>query len=396
VGRWAGSTWGVDAAIAATALAIECSSVALANGASPYGSPGEWARLTPTVVAFLVLMHLPLLWRQRHPLPVLVLALIAAVAAIPLLRIPLAGWGVLGALFEYGARGRVVRSAVAAVAVYVALLFSVMALTPGDPVPSVAGVAVLFLNVATPWGLGVLTRAVRGRRARERDSDRLRDAAEAVAAERARVARELHDVLAHSVSVIVLQAAGAREVLATQPERAAEALANIEAAGRESLVEVRRLLRALREHDGEAPGLAPRPGVDDLSTLIGQVREAGLRVHYSMAGERGDLDPSVDLSAYRIVQEALTNVLKHAGQTAATVTLDWREEGFLRVEVRDGGRGPLPGVALTGNGLFGMRERAVLVGGSLEAGAAPGGGFQVVAILPTARGRAAVTGVAEQ
>jgi signal transduction histidine kinase len=220
--------------------------------------------------------------------------------------------------------------------------------------------------------------------------------AEQVAAERARVARELHDILAHSLGVIVVQAAGAREVIAAQPERAAEALANIETAGRQSLVEVRRLLRALREHEDEAPGPAPRPGIDDLSALIGQVRDAGLRVHYTMAGERADLDPSVDLSAYRIVQEALTNVLKHAGVTAATVFLDWREQGFLRVEVRDLGRGPLPGVALTGNGLFGMRERAVLVGGSLEAGAVPGGGFQVVAILPTARGRAAVTGVAEQ
>jgi signal transduction histidine kinase len=207
----------------------------------------------------------------------------------------------------------------------------------------------------------------------------------AVAEERLRIARELHDVVAHSLSVIAVQSGVGAHVAATQPEEARKALAAVEAASRTTLNELRRLLGVLRE-DGEPPGsLAPAPGLAAVDTLLAQMGEAGLAVNLRVEGVRPQVPPGVDLSAYRIVQEALTNVLKHAGPARAQVVICYGDQE-VAIEVTDDGRGPAPATtarrAGTGHGLVGFRERTALFGGELEVGPRPGGGFRVAVRLP--------------
>jgi signal transduction histidine kinase len=202
--------------------------------------------------------------------------------------------------------------------------------------------------------------------------------------QRTRLARELHDVIAHSVSVMTVQAAAARRVLERSPEEAEHAVAEIERTGREALAEMRRMVAVLRPADEPGRELEPQPGVEDLAALIEQMEAAGLRVRLHVEGDRHSLPSSLDLSAYRIVQEALTNVLKHAGPVAVDVTLRY-EGGALEVEVADegpGGGSPGAQPAPAGHGLIGMRERAALFGGELSTMRTPGGGFQVRARLP--------------
>jgi signal transduction histidine kinase len=205
----------------------------------------------------------------------------------------------------------------------------------------------------------------------------------AVAGERARIARELHDVVAHSVSVMVVQAGAAEEVLGADPGRAREPLRSVQDTGRQALVELRRLLGVLRTDDSAA-ALAPQPGLDQVGALAAQVREAGLAVELRVDGERDQMPAGVDLAAYRIVQEALTNVLKHATASHAVVRVGYRPDA-IELEVLDDGHGPLGAVnggAGTGQGLIGMRERASLYGGVVEARPRPEGGFAVRARLP--------------
>jgi signal transduction histidine kinase len=207
-------------------------------------------------------------------------------------------------------------------------------------------------------------------------------ARQAVADERTRIAREMHDVVAHGMSVMVVQAGAASRVLAERPDQAAEALANIESTGRESLAEMRRLLGVLRDPDGTDGGmeLAPQPGIGDLDALVGTFRDAGLESDLTVdVGE--PLPAGVDLTVYRLVQEGLTNVLKHAGPARASVSVV-RAGPIVTVVVDDDGRGAgadhrEPG----GHGLVGMRERVALFGGTLDAGPRPGGGFEVRAQL---------------
>ncbi len=208
----------------------------------------------------------------------------------------------------------------------------------------------------------------------------------AVDEERARIARELHDVIAHSVSVIVIQAAAADDVFDEHPEQARAALRSIEGAGREALAELRRLLAAVRPDAGEGSGdpLRPLPGLDRLDELAGSMRAAGLDVTIDRdGGAAAALPAGVDLSAYRIVQEALTNTLRHAGAKRADVAVRVGD-GVLDLDVRDDGRGAPAGAANgSGRGIAGMRERAAMLGGTLEAGPLPGGGgFRVHARLP--------------
>jgi len=202
-----------------------------------------------------------------------------------------------------------------------------------------------------------------------------RAAADAVADERSRLARELHDVISHNLSVVVVQAAGAQAA----GEHSAEALEKIERSGRESLVEMRRLLGVLRSDPGEA-STAPQPGLGSLAGLVEQVSAAGLPVDLEIEGEDRDLPPALDLSVYRIVQESLTNVLKHAAGASARVRIRCAAS-VVEVEVLDDGAGPAeaPGI---GHGLVGMRERVAVFGGSLEAGPRAGGGFAVHAQFP--------------
>ncbi|MEU4684071.1 sensor histidine kinase [Streptomyces xinghaiensis] len=257
---------------------------------------------------------------------------------------------------------------------------------------------------SVPWGdigFGVLVMAGAwyiGRRLRLRAERavqlRYEQAAEArriVTEERGHIARELHDVVAHRVSMMTVQAGAARMVAAHDPEEAREAMAAVEEAGRQALDELRHLLGVLRP-EADRDRLGPQPRLDDLPRLVEQVREAGLDVSVVPAGGGAGaaLPARVELSAYRIVQEALTNVLKHSGpRTRAEVRLR-RDGGDLTIDVVDDGRGAaVPSVSagahggVAGHGIVGMRERALLLGGSLDAGPRPGGGFRLTARLPT-------------
>jgi signal transduction histidine kinase len=214
----------------------------------------------------------------------------------------------------------------------------------------------------------------------------------AAAAERARIARELHDVIAHNVSVMVVQADGASYAMDTNPARAREALAAISATGRQALAEMRRLLGVLRrEGDGASTERAPQPGMGELGELLVQARGAGLPVSFTVEGDPQPLPGGVALAAYRIVQESLTNTRKHAGPVAsASVLLRYSPDAVV-LTISDDGWGDLGGTALPGapgHGLTGMRERVAMYGGSVTAGPRPGGGFEVVATLPLAPARA--------
>jgi signal transduction histidine kinase len=223
---------------------------------------------------------------------------------------------------------------------------------------------------------------------RERDAQ----AQIAAAAERARIARELHDVVAHNVSVMVVQADGASYALGTDPDRAREALAAISATGRQALAEMRRLLGVLRrEEEGGSSGRAPQPGIGELGELLDQARSAGLPVSFTVAGEPRPVPSGAALAAYRIVQESLTNTRKHAGQvSSASVVLGYSPDSLV-LTISDDGRGDLGGSAMPGapgHGLTGMRERVAMYGGSVTAGPRAGGGFEVVAVLPLTPARA--------
>jgi signal transduction histidine kinase len=244
------------------------------------------------------------------------------------------------------------------------------------------------LLVFGPWLVGRIV-AARGELAMElRDkADRLESEQEkqaqlAVAYERARIARELHDVVAHNVSVMVVQAAAARRMIDHDASKAKEALGSVEQTGRSALREMRRMVGMLGQADEEL-ALAPQPSVDELEWLIERARKAGLEVELTIEGDRKRLESGVDVSAFRIVQEALTNTLKHAGPATAHVRLRYGEHD-VEVDVSDNGRG-VPSQAngaMTGQGLVGMRERVAMLGGEIEAGYRKDGGFDVRVKLP--------------
>ncbi|MEV4513752.1 sensor histidine kinase [Dactylosporangium sp. NPDC049525] len=204
---------------------------------------------------------------------------------------------------------------------------------------------------------------------------------QAVADERRRIARELHDVVAHHVSVMGVLATGSRRMLQRDPAAADEALATIEETGRTALREMRRLLTVLRTEAEPAGELAPQPGLAGVEGLVEQIREAGLQAGLKVEGVPGPLDPGIALTIYRIVQEALTNALKHAGAATVEVRMVFSRQDVV-VEVCDTGRGPQLGTAAIGHGLLGMRERVMLYGGTLRTGPRPGGGYRVHARIP--------------
>ena len=321
-------------------------------------------------LAFAVLASLPLLARRWRP--ILILSVVTAVT-----------------LAEEAVVHRTMQLP-ATLAVY-----TVAAHCPRSESIRAGGLAILLLFIPLPgfveWGPPVpeiaawlLGDNLRTRRAYLRElearAERLEreqeeSARRAAAEEQARIARELHDVLAHNVSVMVVQAAAANDVFETQPQRAREALRDIERTGRSALTELRRLLGRVRHTD-----FAPQPGLSELDALVDGVRAAGLPVTLRIEGPLGDLPAGLDLSAYRIVQEALTNTLKHADASRAEVGVR-RTPTTLELEILDDGVGNGTG-EIGGHGLIGMRERAALVGGEVETGPRPGGGFQVRARLP--------------
>ncbi|QES46910.1 two-component sensor histidine kinase [Streptomyces venezuelae] len=250
-----------------------------------------------------------------------------------------------------------------------------------------AASAFLALMMVTAWTVG---HSVRERR-EHTAALQARAAEQAVTAERLRIARELHDMVAHSIGVIAIQAGVARRVIDTQPSEARNSLAAIEDTSRDTLAGLRRMLGALRQTDrGEDAPLGPVPVLADLDGLVARTRDAGVRAELEWRGERRRLPTETELSAYRIIQEALTNVVRHSGAHTCRVTVECAEDG-LSIEITDEGNGPsaqharsarsgLPGAA--GYGLTGMRERAALLDGEFTAGPRPEGGFRVAARLP--------------
>ena len=222
-------------------------------------------------------------------------------------------------------------------------------------------------------------------RAARLEAERDAQAQIAAAAERARIARELHDVVAHNVSVMVVQADGASYALLSDPDRARQALAAIAATGRQALAEMRRMLGVLRrDEDGTEPGRAPLPGIGQLGELLEQTRAAGLAVSFTVEGVPQTLPDGAALAAYRIVQESLTNTRKHGGPRAtAQVTLRYLEDALL-LRITDDGRGAAAASDGAGHGLTGMRERVATYGGWVQAGPRPSGGYHVTARLPLA------------
>ena len=315
---------------------------------------------------FAVVQGAALHWRRERPELVTAVVLVSAFGyqlIVPEIVLPVAGVFAIGAL----AATRPPRVSLVGLA-------GLLALTATNFITALVEDAVFAMALAVgAWALG---EAARNRRKAIDEGAR-----RAVGDEQARIARELHDVIAHSVSVIVVQASAADDVFDTRPDQARAALRSIEQAGRDALRELRTLLA------GDAPGdpdpTRPQPGLARLDELAEPLRLAGLDVVVHREGEEPRLPAGVDLSAYRIVQEALTNTLRHARATRAEVTVRFGA-GAVELELRDDGRGvPLVAdVNGAGQGLVGMRERAALLGGTLEAGPLPGGGYRVHARLP--------------
>jgi signal transduction histidine kinase len=346
----------------------------VAVGVGPADVTGAKGVLVPTML----LATLPLALRRRFPFAVLCVVM-GAFAAQGLLTVPIEGMaGALAlvlavySLAAHTERGRALAG---------------LAIALAAAIPLDADAADFTFTAFVIGGTWLVGRALRTHRLRTRELEAL--AAEladereerarlAVAAERARIARELHDVVAHSVSTMVVQAEAGEALLDRHPRRAREAFESIESTGREALAEMRRLLGLLRREDREL-ALVPQPSLAQLDQLLRRVREAGLPVELEVEGKPRPLPPGLDLSAYRIVQEALTNTLKHAGCARAWVTVRYGEE-LLELEIADDGH-PASNGASGGHGLAGMRERARLFGGEVEAGKRAEGGYAVRARL---------------
>ncbi len=330
-----------------------------------------------------VLMTIPLAWRRRQPLLVFGLVMMGAVVAIGPVRY--VGFvAIMIAAYSVGAYGR---SRLLSLGILALTATAILAVFGGvlPPIPDVAGPYLVLLPL---WLVGDALRAWRVRatasedRATRLEREQEQATRAAVAAEQARIARELHDVVAHNVSVMVVQAGAARHILPAAPERAAEALLAVEASGREAMTELRRLL-GLLSHDDEDLALAPQPGIERLAALVRRVCDAGLPVELRVEGQPRPLPAGLNLAAYRIVQEALTNALKYAGGARTEVVLAYREDA-LKVEVLDEGIDvPMRASEMAqGHGLVGMRERVSLYGGRLEAGSRLERGYAVRAWLP--------------
>jgi signal transduction histidine kinase len=330
---------------------------------------------------------LPLLVRRRWPFAVLAVTLAAAIAT------PVDGqyvFPIMVALYTIGStRSWEVTIAAASAPVAAGSVY----ILAGGPEFTYDDLIAVGLTCAVTAGLGLYVGTRRAslaalqERAERLDRERELLAERAVAEERVRIAQELHDVVAHNVSLIVVQA---QALGATVPDdRVAEATAGIADLGRRAMTEMHRTLKLLRANEDEAAQRAPQPGLADLDQLLERSRAAGLRVDLAVEGEPRPLPSTVDLSAFRILQEALTNVIKHAGRADTTVVLGYRADA-LELTVSDRGDGePAPAATPGGHGLIGMRERAALFGGTLTVGPRAGHGFEVRAVLPYGEERGA-------
>ncbi|SHN42535.1 sensor histidine kinase [Cryptosporangium aurantiacum] len=343
----------------------------------PYGTAGAagpW--LVPPLI---VVLGWPLVALRRHPVSALSVVLLSTVALTPLLDVEVVG--PVGVLAMDAAVGRLAATrswrvslpgAVVALLVQAALAATFYMTAADDAQRSIA---LLTLIMVCVWTIGNSVRQrsefVRARRVEETER--------AVTAERLRIARDLHDLIAHSMGVIAIQAGVGRRVIDNRPDEARNALDAIETTSRETLAELRRTLTALRRTEPEGLPTAPSPGLADLDRLITTAADAGVRVEVERTGAIRDLPGDLDLSAYRIVQEAVTNVVRHASTDRCRVLLDYRDDA-LSIEVLDDGPGT--GAPGTGYGLVGMRERVTLLNGRFTAGPRPEGGFCVAASIP--------------
>jgi signal transduction histidine kinase len=353
--------------------------------------------MTAYGVVLLAAQLVPLIWRRRFPLAVAMVSLGASFlyGAAHLPDPPVFFSGLL-ATYTVAAHRAPRISVPFALAV---LVGAAVAIFFGDE-SDIADVTVGYFCGMTAWVLGYTARTQR-ERARWLEDRRADAARQAAADERVRIARDLHDVVAHHVSVIAVQAEAAQEVLSTRPERATQAMSDVADTARTALVELRRLLGVLRS---PTAARTPQPDLGSVDDLVESVRQAGLRVAVSTTGEPRPVDAMVGLTAYRVVQEALTNVLKHAGRCRADVGLEYGDDALVVTVVNEGTRsrrsagtgadgswagraGGADGIAglaanSSGQGLIGMRERVAVLGGSLDAGPEPAGGFAVRARLP--------------
>jgi signal transduction histidine kinase len=343
---------------------------------------------TPNAALLLVAVAcLVLAWRRRYPLMVLAVSTAAVVTYTALGYVN--GAVLLApavALFAVARQVPQRRSILAAVGTMIALGAATVAANPFGPLGG--GALLIPALIAGPLFGGI---AISNRRAyvTSIQARAEEEARRQVDEERLRIARELHDIVAHTMATISVQAGVAEHVLADNPAAAGDALRVIKAASKDGLRELRAILNVLRQAD-EGDPTQPAPGLAQLDALIAGACNAGLPTTLTQTGEPRLLPPAVDLAAYRIVQESLTNVIKHAGPARATVGLSYGG-GALRIEVSDTGSGPsaLPLGGSSGHGIIGMRERASSVGGTLDAGPGPAGGYRVAAVLPADGSQAA-------
>jgi signal transduction histidine kinase len=376
--------WNQDYADVALGLAITVFAL--------FSAVRDHVQLDYISVPLLIIQTLPVVWRRRNPMRVLYVTG-SAITIYSLLGYSdtTDGLGIFIAFYTVAANMPRSRATVAAAitAVGIFLSFVSYAFLNAKTGWTVA-MTTTYVSFGVAWLIGDNLRVRRAytkqleERALELEREKEEKAAQAVTEERARIARELHDVVAHYVSVMVVQAAGARRVLDNDPAAAKGALASVESSGRTALTEMRRMLEVLRADDS---GMGPQPGLGEIDRLIDNVREAGLPVTLKIEGSACCLPAGMDLAAYRIIQEALTNSVKHGGKAraSATVTIRYAED-VLEIEVVDDGRGAaaqlLAGLDGHGHGLIGMKERVALFGGVLEAGPVLTGGYRVFARMP--------------
>jgi signal transduction histidine kinase len=346
-----------------------------------------------TALVYSVIGCVPLAWRRQMPVVVFGLVGLLQIAGAFLVEGYRPFLGLLVALYTIAAQRGLAISVAALVLGFTVTtpiaVYQEASDNPEDALWRVAFIVVLIQAVVCigSWGLGRWAR--RNRYSMERlEQRRQKAAAEAVREERRRLAGELHDIVSHSVSVMVLQASGARRVLPTDAARAEQALAQIENVGKQAMGELRRLLGVLdtphQTADPAGSEVRPQPRLADLPALIDGMQLTGLRVNLFESGTPSPLDPSVEVSAYRIIQEALTNSMKHAGRSAnATIKMQWDADALI-VEVTDdgGSSGKEESDLSTKHGILGLRERVRAVGGQLEVGPQDVGGFRVAAVLP--------------
>ena len=365
-----------DLALALVATTAELGQV---NGAS--GSP------TGAAIVLAVVAGGALVLRRASPLAVLATTLAASAAIVALDNDP-SGVSVGIALYTTAAlcERRVSLAALVATTAIAATGSAITTDTPGRETSATFGAIIVAMLSVGIWGLGAYAQTERRyrreleERAASAEREREQLARIAVHEERASIARELHDIVAHSVSVMLVGVRGARDVLRTAPDAADDTLARVERSGEQSLAELRRILALLREPQQTAES-HPQPSLAELDELVASYRTAGLPARLEVIGEPMPLPSGVELSIYRIVQEALTNALKHSDPTNVTVTLAFHDSR-LELEVVDDGTTATTDAATIGQGLIGMRERLALLGGELETGPREGGGFRVAARLP--------------